>query len=77
MKLEVISPEKVVYTGEAEVITLPGINGSFSVLQDHAPIISILTKGKLSYKTNGQESVMDVDGGFVEVKKNVVTVCVE
>lgn len=77
LKLKIISPEKIVYNGEAESVLVPGALGSFEILNDHAPIISSLEHGKLEYTTSAGKQELMVDGGFVEVQKNVVSVCVE
>ena len=77
MTLEIISPEKTVYSGEAELVTLPGSVGLFTILNRHAPIISALTKGVLTYCVNGEKTEITVNGGFVEAKNNHVSVCIE
>lgn len=78
MNLEIISPEKTVYSGTAESITLPGlINGTFTILDRHAPIISALTKGVILYSVNGKKIEVTTNGGFVEAKNNNVSVCIE
>ena len=77
MKLEIISPENIMYSGDAELVTLPGLKGAFTILERHAPIISSLTKGKVLYRKNGKDHSLKINGGFVEMKNNVVTVCVE
>lgn len=77
MKLEIISPEKVVYSGNAELLTLPGMAGSFTILDKHAPIISGLEKGTLTYRSEGKDVTLEIDGGFVEAKGDQITVCVE
>ena len=77
MKLEIVSPEKIVYSGQAELVTLPGLSGSFTILDRHAPIISALKKGVVSYSVNGKNEEIITDGGFVEVKKNNASVCIE
>lgn len=77
LKLKIISPEKIVYNGEAESVLVPGTLGSFEILNDHAPIISSLEHGKLEYTTSAGKQELMVDGGFVEVQKNIVSVCVE
>ena len=77
MNLEIISPEKVVYTGESEQITLPGLSGLFTILDRHAPIISALSRGVLTYQAKGESIELAINGGFVEVKKNIVSVCIE
>ena len=77
MKLSIISPEKVLYIGSAEMVRLPGLQGAFTILEHHAPIISGLEKGKLLYRHEGKEVALKVEGGFVEAKNNIITVCVE
>ena len=73
LKLKIVSPEKVEFTGEVESVKVPGAQGNFEILTDHAPIISILTKGVVEY--GGQQ--LPILGGFVEVQKNKVSLCVE
>ena len=77
MKLDIISPEKVLYTGSAEMVRLPGLQSAFTILKRHAPIISGLEKGVLLYRNAGNEVSINIDGGFVEAKDNVITVCIE
>ncbi len=73
MKLEIITPDKKVFEGDVEIVTLPGINGSFQVLKDHAPLVSTLAKGELIADKN----TFKIDGGVVEVLKNKVLVLAE
>jgi F-type H+-transporting ATPase subunit epsilon len=73
MKLEIITPDKKVFEGDVDVVTLPGVNGSFQVLKDHAPLVSTLTKGELTADKN----TFSIDGGVVEVLKNKVLVLAE
>ena len=77
MKLEIISPEKILFSGEIELVTLPGSLGSFTILPGHAAIISSLEKGKLTYRTEGKNTEMDINGGFAEGKQDQITVCIE
>jgi len=77
MNLEIISPEKIIYSGKAEAVTLPGVSGSFTILNRHAPIISVLKKGVVSYRNNGKDEKVNINEGFVEAKKNKVSVCIE
>lgn len=77
MHLEIITPEKKLFEGEVEAATFPGSNGSFQVLQNHAPLISSLAKGELSYSGKNHSNAMMVEGGVVEVLNNTVTVLVE
>ena len=76
-RLDIISPEKSLYQGEAERVSLPGTMGAFTILPGHAPIISSLQAGKLSYLSGGQEHVVEIRGGFVEMSDGRVAACVE
>lgn len=77
LKLKIVSPEKVVYDGGAESVLVPGLLGQFEILNNHAPIISSLTNGTVEYTNREGKQRINVRGGFVEVKKNEVCVCVE
>lgn len=78
LKLKIISPDKVLFTGDVERVIVPGISGRFEVLKNHAPIISILEKGIIAYDTlNGERTEQEISGGFIEVQKNEVSLCVE
>lgn len=78
LRLKIVSPEKVEYTGEAVSVLVPGTKGSFEILNDHAPIISSLQPGIVEYAiTDGEKKQMAITGGFVEVQKNEVNLCVE
>lgn len=77
MTLEIISAHAVLFKGDAEAVTLPGALGSFTVLKNHAPIISVLTPGKVAYRNpEGEENTIDIQGGIVDVANNVVSVCI-
>ncbi len=73
LKLKIVSPERIEFTGEVEMVKVPGTQGSFEILKDHAPIISTLGEGIVEY--DGQQ--LPILGGFVEVQKNQVSLCVE
>lgn len=76
MTLKIISSEDVVFEGEVTMVTLPGTNGSFTVLKNHASLVSTLAQGNMVYKTPaGEEISLPVDGGLVDVDNNVVSVC--
>lgn len=77
MKLEIITPEQIYFSGEITSVTLPGTSGLFTVWENHAPLISSLAKGKISYSAENAETELIVDGGFAEISNNTVTVCVE
>jgi F-type H+-transporting ATPase subunit epsilon len=77
MKLKIITPDNIVFNGEVKKVNLPGSYGYFSVLENHAPFITTLKKGTLSYLTKQDEIAIEVEAGFVEVNNNIVTVCLE
>lgn len=77
MTLEIISANEILFKGEAESVTLPGVLGSFTVLKNHAPLISVLNKGDIVYKENdGAEKSIQIKGGLVDVDNNVVAVSI-
>ncbi len=77
MYLEIITPDKKVFSGEVISVKVPGTNGQFQVLKNHAPIISTLANGKVTVKTATETKIYDVMGGVVEVLKNKVVVLAE
>ena len=77
LQLRIVSPEKVEYNGAVESVLVPGTAGQFEILNDHAPIISTLQKGTVEYATKEGKASLNIRGGFVEVQKNVVSLCVE
>lgn len=77
MTLEIISAHEVTFKGEVEAVTLPGALGSFTVLKNHASLISVLTSGKLTYRNeSGEEKTLDIKGGLADVDNNVISVCI-
>ena len=78
LKLKIVSPERIEFEGEVTSVLVPGTLGQFEILVNHAPIISTLEKGKVVYVLDGgDKKSIDIIGGFVEVQKNVVSVCAE
>jgi F-type H+-transporting ATPase subunit epsilon len=78
MLLEIITPDKRIYSGEVKLVQLPGTIGSFEILNNHAPIISTLEKGKIKVvEDNGQVLYFEVVGGIVENKDNKIVVLLE
>ena len=76
LQLRIISPQREILSTEAELIELPGEMGRFEVLKDHAPLISSLAAGKIRYVKGGEQHEIETQPGFVEVRDNVVTVCI-
>ncbi len=76
LHLMIISPERTVFDGEVEIVTVPGTAGRFTVLPHHAPIISSLEQGEVVYEVAGERQAYAIRGGFIEVNKNEVSICV-
>jgi F-type H+-transporting ATPase subunit epsilon len=74
MKLEILTPEKKVFEGEVTIVTFPGVNGSFQVMDNHAPLISLLNEGLVEYKGRDASAKVRILGGVVEVLNNKVIV---
>jgi F-type H+-transporting ATPase subunit epsilon len=73
MLLEILTPEKKIFEGDVVIATFPGADGSFQVMDNHAPLISLLSEGIVEYKikTGGSDRIK-ITGGVVEVLKNKV-----
>ena len=77
MYLEIVTPDKKIFTGEAELIRLPGSKGSFEILENHAPIISTLEKGEIKVLDQEKnEHMFDIEHGVVECADNKVIILV-
>ena len=76
LKLTILSPEKTLFSGLATRVSFPGSKAPFVVLHNHAPLISALMQGVISWEgaESGSQAIL---GGFVEVRNNEVTACVE
>ena len=77
MYLEIITPDKRVFAGEVVSAQFPGSKGSFQVLNNHAPLISLLERGKVTIRTPQGEQIVTIDGGVVEVLDNKIIVLAE
>jgi F-type H+-transporting ATPase subunit epsilon len=92
MFLEIVTPEASIFQGEVEVVSVPGVNGEFQMLQNHAPIVSLLQKGKVQIKgtftieeeyqnkfTKGQNNstVLNINSGTVELNDNKIIILVD
>lgn len=77
MKLEIISAHEVTFSGDVTSVTMPGQLGSFTVLKNHAPLISVLVKGDIKYTdTSGESHDFAISGGLTDVNDNRISVCV-
>ncbi len=79
MTLEILTPEKKLFSGDVFGVQMPGISGSFEVLDKHAPLVSALKAGRIKVLRDKQAHAAhyEIKGGFVEVLNNKVTVLVE
>ncbi len=77
MTIEIITPDRKVFTGEATSVTFPGSEGQFQVLNEHAPMVSTLAKGPVLLETITGQQRFVVDGGVVEILRNRVLVLAE
>lgn len=78
MNVEILTPDQVVYEGETSGLQLPGVGGSFEILNNHAPLIAALKAGRMRLNTEGGTSmVWNIKAGFVEVLNNHIIVLTE
>lgn len=78
MIVEIITPEKSLFNGEAKLVQLPGIDGSFEIMNHHAPMITTLSGGKIKViENNGNKLFFDISGGLVEASENKVSILAE
>ena len=74
MKVEILSPDKLIFAGEVDSIQVPGKDGSLGILNNHAPLVASLKAGKVVLRTGGSEESFDLNGGVVEVNRNKVII---
>ena len=75
MKLKIVTPNELFFEGDVEYVQAPGYDGYLGILKDHAPFVTPVTKGRLTYRdAGGKTSTVQVEGGFLEVLKNRVLV---
>ena len=78
MQLEILTPDKCLFSGEIKLVKVPGSSGSFEILKNHAAIVSTLADGEVKVETESGETIYyKTTGGVVEVKNNHVMVLVE
>ena len=75
--LEVVTPDRLVLSTEADVVVCPGVEGQFGVLPGHIPFLSALDIGEMYYRKGGQTEYLAVSGGFAEVTGEKVTIVAE
>ncbi len=77
MELEIITPDETIFTGEVNLVQVPGTKGLFEVLDYHAPLISTLEEGKIKIHEGGSKTFYEISGGVIEVKNNKVIILAE
>ena len=78
MQIDILTPEKKLFSGEIQSVKLPGTNGEFEILSNHAPIISTLSAGKIHLIQNDQsKQSFEINGGVIELQKNNIIVLAE
>ena len=74
LRVDILTPEKSLFQGEANAVQFPGTEGLFQVLTDHAPIMASLAQGSIVIDGASGRTIVDIQGGVVEVSNNVVSV---
>ncbi len=78
MKIEIVTPDSTIYEGDVSLAQLPGLDGSFEVLNNHAPMIAALKKGKVKVIDAKKDTLyFDVNGGVAEILKNRILILAE
>lgn len=78
MNIEILTPDNEIYNGNGSLIQMPGIDGLFEVLDQHAPLIAALKKGKIKIVNDKEETLFfDINGGVAEVQHNQVRILAE
>ena len=74
LKLEIVTAERLVYSDEVDIVVAPGIEGQLGILPHHAPLVTMLQAGEVLFRKGGEETVMAVSGGFLEVRPDRVLI---
>ena len=74
LKIDIVTAERIVYSAEVEAVIAPGVEGQLGILPHHAPLMTILQAGELVVRKGGQEEIMAISGGFLEVRPDHVIV---
>ena len=77
LHLEIVTPERLAYKGDVDIVVCPGIEGELGVLPHHAPLLTTLGFGELRVRTGGQEESFAIAGGFLQVRPDKVVVMAE
>jgi F-type H+-transporting ATPase subunit epsilon len=74
IRCEIVSQDRMVYEGPADIVIVPGVDGDMGILPNHAPLLSTLKYGILKLRYQGQEEDFAISGGIIEVQPNIITV---
>ena len=74
MEVQIITPDKTIFSGSADLVVVPGSDGQIGILDNHAPLVSSMQKGQVKVRKGGDDQFFDIEGGVVEVLKNQVIV---
>jgi F-type H+-transporting ATPase subunit epsilon len=74
LKIDIVTAERIVYSAEVDAVIAPGVEGQLGILPHHAPLMTILQAGELVVRKGGQEEIMAISGGFLEVRPDRVIV---
>lgn len=77
MQVDIITPDTNLFSGVASSVVVPGLEGSLGILENHAPIISVLKKGVVELKTSEGDKTFEVNGGVLEMQNNKVVILAE
>lgn len=77
MQLDILTPEGKVFSGEADAVQLPGLDGLFQILNGHAPLIAALSSGVVKIENQGSKQTFNIKSGIVEVLDNKISVLTE
>ena len=74
MEVQIITPDKTIFSGSADSVVVPGSDGQICILDNHAPLVSSMKKGQVKIRSGNEDQFFEIEGGVVEVLKNKVIV---
>ena len=74
IRCEIVSQDRIVYQGDADIVVLPGTDGEMGILPHHAPLLTTLKYGIIKVRLQGQETIFTIAGGIAEVQPDILTV---
>lgn len=74
MRIEIVTTEEIIYSGRADAVVIPGVEGQLGILPRHAPLITAIASGEVVVRDQGETTTLLLSGGFMEVLEDVVTI---